>query len=287
MAEIIEGNQPVEPGEDDEVVDLFEQNDDGAFTVGDQDERDVNEDKSEPRAEDADKDTADEDEQIPAKLRGKTKREIAAIYQDLEREFGRRNNELGELRKITDDILRAQLSPKAAEAAIEEETISADDLLNDPVAAIRKVVENDPERKRARENALKARQHEALDSFRTAHPDAKDLMASPDFQSWLAKVPARQQRFLAADAQLDWDTANEIVTTYKEVTAVARETGEQQREKALKDVQSAPAAAQAGGKKRKMIRRSDIRKLKETNPLRFEQLQPVILQAYAEGRVID
>jgi hypothetical protein len=286
MAEIIEGNQPGEPGEDEVVVDLFEQNEDGGFAV-DVNEQDVNEAEQEPQTQEPATDPEPEDEQIPAKLRGKTKREIAAIYQDLEREFGRRNNELGELRKITDDILRAQLSPKSDDASTEEEEISADDLLNDPVNAIRKVMQNDPERRKAAEQEARRRQQESLEAFKTEHPDAKDLMASPDFQSWLSKVPARQQRFLAADAQLDWNTANEIITTYKEVTQVVREDGNAKREQALADVQSPSAGAQAGGKKRVLLRKRDIWKLKETNPARFEKLQPVILKAYEEGRVID
>lgn len=283
MAEIIEG-APVEPNEDDVVVDLFEKDDEGKFTV---DEQDVIETEAEPPTQDKVTDPDPEDEQIPEKFRGKTKAEIARIYQDLEREFGRRNNELGDLRRITDDILRAQLSPQTGDKGDEEEEISADDLLNDPAAVIRKVMQNDPSRREAAEREARARQEAALSQFKTDHPDAKDLMANPDFQSWLAKVPSREQRFLAADAQLDWNTANEIITTYKEVTAVARDTADTQREQALDDVRSAPAAAQAGGKKRKLIRKADIFKLKRTNPARYEALQPVILQAYRDGRVID
>lgn len=279
MAEIIEGT-PVEPGEDDEVVDLFDTSADAV------EEPVVNEAEQEPQSEEPAKEAGAEDEQIPAKFRNKTKREILESYEALEREFGRRNNELGELRKITDDILRAQLSPNEPNAEAEAE-LTADDLLNDPVAAIRKVVENDPERKKAREDAAKARQEASLNQFKSDHPDAKDVMATADFQTWLSKVPAREQRFLAADAQLDWDTANEIITTYKEVTAVARETGNAEREQALADVQSPAAASQAGGKKRKLIRKRDIWKLKETNPARYEQMQDVILLAYREGRVID
>lgn len=281
MAEIIEGT-PVEPGEDDEVVDLFDDSLDAAAS-----EQDVNEATQEPQSEEPAKEAGDDDEQIPAKFRGKTKREILESYESLEREFGRRNNELGELRKITDDILRAQLSPNEAKAEAEEETLTADDLLNDPVAAIRKVVENDPERKKAREDAAAARQEAALNQFKSDHPDAKDIMATADFQKWLDKVPARAQRFFAADAQLDWNTANEIIATYKEVTHVARETGNAEREQALADVQSPAAASQAGGKKRKLIRRSDIKRLKENNPSRYEAMQDVILLAYREGRVID
>ena len=291
MAEIIEGT-PVEPGEDDEVLDLFEQNAEGQFTVTPNMDEEV---QGEPQANDAEPDQttstteADaEGEQIPDKFRGKTKAEIAAIYADLEREFGRRNNELGELRKITDDILRKQLDPSSsAETGESTDELTADDLLNNPVEAIRKVIQNDPEAIKAREAQAEIDAARKLEAFKTAHPDAKDIMANAAFNEWLNKVPSRAQRFYAADADLNWDVANELITTYKEVTATVKQESDEQREADLKAVQNASAGSQAGGKKRKIIRKADIWKLKQSNPGRYEQLQPVILQAYREGRVID
>lgn len=288
MAEIIEGT-PVEPGEDDEVLDLFAQSDDGTFdvTVEDAQVQGQPEATKEPQQDASATDTDEEGEQIPDKFRNKTKAEIAASYAELEREFGRRNNELGDLRKITDDILRSQLDPDAGGTTDDSDTgVSADDLLSNPEEVIRKVIENDPSRKAAAAAAAANTQATKLEAFKVAHPDAKTLMATDDFATWLNKVPSRASRFNAADAQLDWDVANEVITTYKEVIAVSQATADTERQQALQDVQNAPANAQAGGKKRKLLKKDDIWKLKKSNPARYEQLQPVILKAYAEGRVI-
>jgi hypothetical protein len=292
MAEIIEGT-PSEPTEEHDVVDLFATTDDGKFVdpvIEDESASPASDSKqesapaTEPQTASAESD--DEDESIPVKLRGKTKAEIAAIYQDLEREFGRRSNELGDLRKITDDILKAQLTPPGTNADDSEDDVSADDLLANPAAAIDRLIANNPKLKAIEEAKVAEAKAARLNEFKTAHPDAKDIMATEAFQSWLAKVPSRLQRFSAADANLDWDTADELLTTYKEVTAVAREEANQEREGALRDVKSAPASAKASGGKRKIFRKADLEKLRSTDPARYEKLQPVILQAYLEKRVI-
>jgi len=283
MAEIIEGN-PVEPTDEHDVVDLFAQDGEGKFVAPDlTDEQGDATGAAEPQSATAESESADE--KIPAKFRGKSAEEIASVYADLEREFHRRNNELHDLRKITDDILKAQLSPPASAADSDEDDVSADDLLADPKSAIERLIANNPKLKAIEEEKAKTSQAQRLNEFKAAHPDAKDVIANPAFQTWLAKVPARQQRFIAADAALDWDTADEVLTTYKEVTAVAQAEANQQREGALRDVKTATAAAKAGTK-RKMFRKADLEKLKETDPIRYEQLQPVILQAYLEKRVI-
>jgi len=285
-AVIVEGT-PAEPGEDDVLVDLFAKDDEGKFVdveAGADTEQSDDVDVQEP-AKVAGKDQHPETK-IPEKFRNKSAEEIAASYADLEREFGRRNNELNELRRLTDDILRAQLSPEKPAEKAEEPELTAQDFLNDPVNAVRKVIENDPERKRAKDDAIQAARDAALTRFRESHPDAKDIMANPSFIEWLQKVPSRYQRFVAADANLDFDTANETISTYKEVISVAKAEADQQREGALRDVKSAAPANKAGGNKRKIYRKADIFKLKETDPVRYEKMQDAILTAYREGRVI-
>lgn len=285
-AVIVEGT-PAEPGEDDVLVDLFAKDDEGKFVdveAGADTEQSDDVDVQEP-VKDAGKDQHPETK-IPEKFRNKSAEEIAASYADLEREFGRRNNELNELRRLTDDILRAQLSPEKPAEKAEEPELTAQDFLNDPVNAVRKVIENDPERKRAKDDAIQAARDAALTRFRESHPDAKDIMANPSFIEWLQKVPSRYQRFVAADANLDFDTANETISTYKEVISVAKAEADQQREGALRDVKSAAPANKAGGNKRKIYRKADIFKLKETDPVRYEKMQDAILTAYREGRVI-
>jgi len=286
MAEIIEGT-PSEPTDEDVVVDLFA-TDEAGMPVNPEVEEAPAATNEEPKKDEGT--DPDLDESIPAKFRGKSAAEIAASYQDLEREFGRRNNELGELRKITDDILKAQLTPAQQAAADSDDDLSADDLLSNPKEVIAKAVAAtlaaDPRLKAIEEKEATDIATKKFEAFKAAHPDAKDVMANPAFAEWLNKVPGRADRFMQADANLDWDTANEVISTYKEVHQVSTAEGEANRQDALRDVRSAPAGAKAGGSKRKIFRKADLERLRDTDPMRYEQLQPVILQAYLEKRVI-
>ena len=47
---------------------------------------------------------------IPEKFKGKSYEDVVESYTQLERELGRKNNEVGELRHLADDFIRQQLS---------------------------------------------------------------------------------------------------------------------------------------------------------------------------------
>jgi hypothetical protein len=97
--------------------------------------------------------------------------------------------------------------------------------------------------------------------------------------------------FTKADAEFDFNSADELLSTYKAIKAVqsnekqvqAAATQAKAQETALK-----AAAVDTGGtgeSSRKIYRRADLIKLKMTDPDRYMALQDEILAAYAEGRV--
>jgi hypothetical protein len=50
---------------------------------------------------------------------------------------------------------------------------------------------------------------------------------------------------------------------------------------------SGPRGNADAASSKRVYRRADIRQLMQTNPQRYEDLQPEIMAAYAEGRVRD
>jgi hypothetical protein len=48
------------------------------------------------------------DDDLPEKYRGKSPKEIAMMHQEAERLIGKQGSEVGELRKVVDDYIRAQ-----------------------------------------------------------------------------------------------------------------------------------------------------------------------------------
>ena len=51
-----------------------------------------------------------EEEKLPEKFRGKSVESIVSSYENLEKELGRKGQEIGELRQLTDNILKQQLA---------------------------------------------------------------------------------------------------------------------------------------------------------------------------------
>jgi hypothetical protein len=97
--------------------------------------------------------------------------------------------------------------------------------------------------------------------------------------------------FAKADAEFDFESADELLSTYKELkqikqqnqisqtAAVENKAQEQAMKAATVDVGG------AGEVSRKVYRRADLIKLRMTDPDRYMQMSDEIMSAYAEGRV--
>lgn len=284
MTKVNDGNEPVET---EDVIDLFADGADEALV----DEVVIEDTAGEELEEDEGKEAPAAASAIPSKFVGKSAEEIAASYEQLEREFGRRGNELGELRKITDDILKAQLSPtKQAES---EGGITSETLLDDPQAAIDRAIANSPEVKALRADKAETASNVALERLKTDHPDAGAVIASPDFNAWINAIPSRAARYAKADNVQDFDVANELIATFKEVHPVSTPTPEQTaaadaaRQAELDGVRGAkPGASNPGTKQKgKILLRADLMRLRQSDPDRYNRLGPQIEKAYAENRV--
>ena len=119
------------------------------------------------------------------------------------------------------------------------------------------------------------------------HPDFGQIAQDTDFQNWVKSSPIRLGLYARADGEFDYDSANELLSTYKQLKGIkAKQTsdaGEAQRKTNLK-----AAAVDVGGtgeSSKRVYRRADLIRLKMTDPNRYEALSDEIMQAYSEGRV--
>jgi predicted polyphosphate/ATP-dependent NAD kinase len=79
-----------------------------------------------------------------------------------------------------------------------------------------------------------------------------------------------------------------LLSTWKERTQVVNQTKEVEQVQRKQAVKTHPLVLPKEAVKlqvKKTYRRADIIELMRTNPDRYEQLAPEIMQAYAEGRV--
>jgi hypothetical protein len=231
---------------------------------------------------------SNEEDDVPEKYRGKSAKEIARMHQEAEKALGRQGSEVGELRRLVDDFIKAQTVAKTQQQAPAEDDVDDVDFFADPKAAISKAIEKHPKIRAAEELIVSNKKAEALNTLKTQHPDFQEIVQSPDFADWISKSRVRQELFLRADQAYDFDAANELLSTFKERRAVVEKT------KAIEQVerkQAVKAASMGSGKGssetigKKTYRRADIIDLMMRNPDRYAALQPEIMAAYAEGRV--
>lgn len=227
------------------------------------------------------------EEEIPSKYKGKSLAEIAKMHEEAEKLIGRQANEVGELRKLTDEILKQQLAnskPKQEEQAPEV------DFWSDPDTYLNKKLENHPDILAAKEAQRQMQHQKASELLHKKHPDMLEVVKSQDFQDWVAASKVRTQLYVAADTQYDTEAADELLSTFKALTGKKAEEGQQQAKEltASRQKQLKAAAVDAGGgneTSRKVYRRADLIRLKMTDPARYEALSDEIMAAYAEGRV--
>ena len=241
---------------------------------------------------------ATEDEDIPEKYKGKQLKDIVRMHQEAERALGRQGSEVGELRRIVDDFVRSQSvnsqrSENSSSYGLRNtpQTHEPDeeiDFFADPQKAIARAIEKHPKVREAEVVAQSLRKAEALAKLKNEHPDFMDVVSNPSFQEWVGKSKVRQELLVRADQSYDAEAASELIGSFKERTQMVQQT--LQTEKAVrKDAvkQASTGSVKGSGEtgSKKTYRRADIIQLMQTDPERYQALQPEIMRAYAEKRV--
>lgn len=228
---------------------------------------------------------------IPEKFKGKSAKEIADSYVNLERELGRKAQEVGELRQLTDQVLKQQIAQptKTVEPELEDA-----DFFVDPKAAIERAVASHPKIKAFEQQAqlsiqqqmaFKAKQAEI--AFKEKHTDFQEVLQDKDFQEWVSSSPVRQQLFAQANDRYDYYAGDELFSTYKELRKVKQANQAKQADEVKATLKSAsmPSGVSSSEPSTKVYRRADLIRLKMTDPNRYEAMGDEILKAYSEGRV--
>lgn len=229
-------------------------------------------------------------DELPEKYRGKSAAEIAKMHQEAEKLIGRQANEVHEVRSLADQLLKQQLEARTKETAPIEESLE-EDFFVDPKQAVNRQVEKHPAVIEARQAALEMKKMKTAQQLSAKHPDFTTIAQDTGFQDWVKSSKIRLNLFAKADAEFDFDAADELLSTYKELKQIKQQTQTTQtaavESKAQEQAMKAATVdvGGAGESSRKVYRRADLIKLKLTDPSRYEALQDDILAAYAEGRV--
>lgn len=221
---------------------------------------------------------------VPDKYRGKNLEDIVKMHQEAEQLIGRQAQEVGEVRKLADELLKQQLSQKKVEPPQDEPEM---DFFENPQKAIQNAVENHPDVKAAKQASQQMRQMQLQNQLQAKHPDFSDIVQDGDFVDWVKASPVRLRMYADADTNYNFETADELLSTYKQLKSIKAQgisdAGKQVRKQAMK-----AAGVDVGGSgetTRKTYRRADLIRLRMTDPDRYMQLSDEIMKAYDDGRV--
>ena len=235
-----------------------------------------------------------EAEELPEKYKGKSVSDIAKMHQEAEKLIGRQANEVHEVRSLADQLLKQQLdsNKKVKQEPIEES--QDEDFFADPKQAVNRQVEKHPAVIEARQAALEMRKMKTAQQLSSKHPDFITIASDAGFQDWVKGSAIRLNLFAKADAEYDFDSADELLSTYKEIKQIKAQQVVQQTAQSNEVEANAQKTAMkaatvdvggTGETGRKVYRRADLIKLRMTDPDRYEQMSDEIMDAYATGRV--
>ena len=223
-------------------------------------------------------------DEIPDKYRGKQLSDIIKMHQEAEKLIGKQAQEVGEVRKLADELIKQNLAGKSQPVKEEEPEV---DFFENPQAAVRKTVDNHPDVLAARQASQEFKKMQIQQKLAQEHPDFGQIVQDADFVNWVKSSPVRIGLYAKADGEFDYDSANELLSTYKQLKGVkAKQTsdaGETQRKSNLKAASVDVGGTGESGKR--VYRRADLIRLKMTDPNRYDALSEEIMAAYAEGRV--
>ena len=235
--------------------------------------------------QEAPEESTQEDDDIPDKYKGKSVKDIVRMHQEAERAIGKQGSEVGELRRIVDDFVKAQTVTQQQQAPVVEDEV---DFFTDPDKAIARAIERHPKVRQAEELNGQLKRAEALANLKSAHPDFSEVVQDGSFVDWIGKSKVRQELFSRADRNFDFDAANELLSTWKERKQVVNQSQAVEKIERKQAIRSAATGSTKGSGEtasKKTYRRADIIELMRTNPDRYQQLSDEIMKAYAEGRV--
>lgn len=258
-----------------EVVEKVEPEGEFADVTNEEPVQEVFVEEPEPKVED----------DLPEKYRGKSAKDLALIAQEQEKMIGRQAQEVGEVRKLADELIKSQLKPKP-----EIEKSQEVDFFENPQEAIRQAVANSPDVLNAKQVTLRIQQEQAKRALVEKHPDFSNIVQDADFANWVKSSPIRTQLYQMAESY-DVNAADELFSTYKQLKGIKQtqetskmsETEKNARDKALRS-----ATVDKGGSgesSKKIYRRADLIRLKMNDPKRYDALSDEIMRAYSEGRV--
>ena len=222
--------------------------------------------------------------ELPEKYRAKSLEDVVRMHQEAEKLIGKQAQEVGEVRKLADELLKQNLNSKQQRIKDDEPEI---DFFENPQKAVQATIDRHPDVLAARQAGQDFKRMQVHQKLTQDHPDYSEIVNDSEFQNWVKSSPVRVGIYAKADGEFDYDSANELLSTFKQLRTVKAKQSEQAND-AVRTKSMKAAQVDVGGSgesSKKVYRRADLIRLKMTDPSRYDTLSDEIMQAYQEGRV--
>jgi len=222
--------------------------------------------------------------ELPEKYRAKSLEEVVRMHQEAERLIGKQAQEVGEVRKLADELIKQNLNGKSQPIKEEEPEV---DFFENPQKAVQATIDKHPDVLAARQAGMDFRRMQIQQKLAQDHPDYSQVVNDSEFHNWVKSSPVRLGLYAKADAEFDYDSANELLSTFKELRGIKAKQSDKAND-AIRTKSMKAAQVDVGGSgesSKRVYRRADLIRLKMTDPQRYETLSDEIMQAYSEGRV--
>ena len=229
-------------------------------------------------------------EDLPAKFKGKQLGDVVSMYENLEKELGRKGQEIGDLRKMTDTLLQRDIEAQRLSELKPKESEPEIDFFDDPEAAVARIL--DQKLKPLQDSVGVVEKDKFYGALEESGIKYKEITKDREFFDWVGTSPYRMKMWEDADGY-DIDAAKELFGMWelKNPSPAERESleevvelGKEARDKNL-DAAATETGATKGASRKKVFRRLDLIRLKINDPDKYRSLEAEIVQAYIEGRV--
>ena len=221
--------------------------------------------------------------ELPEKYREKSLEEVVRMHQEAEKLIGKQAQEVGEVRKLADELLKQNLGSKQQQVEVEPEV----DFFENPQKAVQNTIDKHPDVLAARQAGMEFKRMQIQQKLAQDHPDYTQVVNDSEFQNWVKSSPIRLGLYAKADGEFDYDSANELLSTFKQLRGVrVKESGQADNAARAKTMKAIEVDTGGSGESSKRVyRRVDLIRLKMQDPNRYDALSDEIMLAYAEKRV--
>ncbi len=235
---------------------------------------------------------------LPDKYKDKTVAQVAEMHLNAEAELGRVRNENSTYRGLVQDLSSLQRTPTEPQPEVQEQIdVSGDDLIENPVDSVRKIVKQDLDAyQRKADNAVLEQQVKTeglalLKDF--GNIDA--IVATEDFQKFAIRTPSRQADFNVAASGAGLDqvrAARRLLEDFQDFNAVTNPTDADKPAltpvEVAKQVQTEGTGPAGSISTRPQIFEADVIKMINDNPAKYRSpsFQAELTSAIKENRFV-